>query len=71
MNLAIISALAAALFFAVKMGMNYTNPNIKDYVQDAVLTFISCAAGIYGYNMYFNKPAVSKTPVVFTEKPNF
>ena len=71
MNLAIISGLAAILFFAVKMGMNYANPNPKDYVQDAVLASISCAAGIYAYNMFFNKPAGPKNPVVFTEKPNF
>ena len=71
MNLAIISGLAAVLFFAVKMGMNYSNPSPKDYIQDAVLACISCAAGIYAYNMYFNKPAAVKAPVVFTEKPNF
>ena len=71
MNLAIVSGLAAILFFAVKMGMNYANPNPKDYVQDAVLASISCAAGIYAYNMYFNKQTGPKNPVVFTEKPNF
>ena len=54
MNLAIVSGLAAILFFAVKMGMNYANPNPKDYIQDAVLASISCAAGIYAYNMYLN-----------------
>lgn len=71
MNLAIVSGLAAVLFFAVKMGLNYANPNPKDYIQDAVLACLSCAAGIYGYNLYFDKPSSPKTPVVFTEKPNF
>ena len=71
MNLAIVSGLAAVLFFAVKMGLNYANPSPKDYIQDAVLACVSCAVGIYAYTTYFSKPAVSKTPVVFTEKPNF
>ena len=71
MMLAIVAGLAAVIFFAVKMGMNYANPNPKDYVQDAVLASISCAVGLYGYNLYFNKPATTKVPVVFTEKPNF
>jgi len=71
MNLAIVSGLAAILFFALKMAMNYTNPCPKDYIQDAVLTCVSCAVGVYGYNTFFDKPATSKTPVVFTEKPNF
>lgn len=71
MNIAIVSGLAAILFFAIKMGLNYANANPKEYIQDTVLACLSCAAGIYGYNMYFNKPAATKTPVVFTEKPNF
>jgi hypothetical protein len=71
MNIAIISGLVAILFFAVKMGLNYSNPSPKDYIQDSVLACLACAAGIYGYNMYFDKPTVSKNPVVFTEKPNF
>ena len=71
MNLAIVSGLAAVLFFALKMALNYANPSPKDYIQDAVLACVSCAAGVYGYNLYFNRPVASKTPVVFTEKPNF
>jgi hypothetical protein len=71
MNLAVVSGIAAVLFFAVKMGLNYTNPSPKDYVQDSVLAFISCAVGLYAYTTYFDKPIGSKTPVVFTERPNF
>ena len=37
----------------------------RDYIQDSLL------ACIYGYTMYFDKPATAKTPVVFTERPNF
>ena len=72
MNLAIVAAIAAVLFFASKMALHYADPSPKEYIQDAVLTFVSCAAGLYAYESYFNKPAAgSKVPVVFPERPNF
>lgn len=71
MNLAIVSAFAAILFFACKMALHYSNPTPSAYIQDSALAFASCAAGLYVYENYFNKPNGVKVPVVFTERPNF
>jgi hypothetical protein len=71
MNLAIVSAFAAVLFFASKMALHYSDPSPTAYIQDAVLTFVTCAAGLYIYQNYFDKPSGTKVPVVFTERPNF
>ncbi len=71
MNLAIVSAFSALFFFLAKMAINYTEMNPKSYIQDSVLAFATCLAGIYAYNTYLDKPITAKVPVVFTERPNF
>ena len=71
MNLAIVSAFSALFFFLVKMAINYKDMNPRSYIQDSVLAFAACMAGIYGYNTYLDKPIMAKVPVVFTERPNF
>jgi hypothetical protein len=71
MNLALVAAIVSAVFLALKMAINYKQPNLKAYIQDAVIVFMSSMAGLYGYERYLGKPVAPKVAAVFTEAPGF
>ena len=71
MNLLLVALVVAGIFFTAKMGIRYNNPDPKACIQDAVLAFAACLAGLYAYNLYQPKDLAPKAPTVFTERPNF
>jgi hypothetical protein len=71
MNNALVSAIVAAIFLGIKTALHYKDPDMKAFVQDAGLVFVSVLAGIYGYSTYLNKPVAPKVAAVFTEQPAF
>ena len=71
MNIALLSAIVAAVFLAMKMVLRYQNPDPKACIQDAGLVFLAGLAGVYAFNKYLDKPVAPKVANVFTERPNF
>ena len=71
MNIFLIASLISIVFLIGKMGLTYKNANVKSCIQDAVLVFVSSAAGLYGYDKYGNGKMTTKPTEVFVEKPNF
>ena len=72
MNFTLIAALTGVIFFAAKMAVQYNkSPDPKGCIQDAVLAFVSCLVGMYGYQQYAPKQMDPKNLEVFTERPNF
>jgi hypothetical protein len=71
MNIALVAAIVSAVFLAVKMALNYKEPDPKACIQDAVIVFASAMVGLYGYERYIVKPVVPKVAAVFTEAPSF
>ena len=71
MNIALLAAIVAGVFLAMKMALRYHDPDPKACIQDAGIAFLSGMAGIYGYQHYFDKPATPKVANVFTERPTF
>ena len=71
MNNAIVAAIIGALFLVIKMALKYKDPNTKQFIQDAVVVFISSMAGLYGVERYVGKPIGPKVAAVFTETPSF
>jgi hypothetical protein len=71
MNIALLSAIVAAVFLAMKMALRYQDPDPKACIQDAGIAFLSGLAGIYAYQQYLDKPIVPKVATVFTERPTF
>ena len=71
MNTAVVAAIVSAVFLAIKMALQYKDPNPKACIQDAVLVFGSALVGLYAYDRFAAKPVAPKVAAVFTEKPSF
>jgi len=71
MNIALLAAIVAGVFLAMKMVLRYQDPDPKACIQDAGLAFLSGLAGIYAYQHYLDKPTTPKVASVFTERPTF
>ena len=71
MNNSIVAAIIGALFLAIKMTLKYKDPNTKQFIQDAVVVFISSMAALYGIERYVGKPMGPKIATVFIETPSF
>ena len=67
----LIAFIVAVVFFGMKMGLKYNEPDVKGCVQDAVLGFAASLIGLYAYDAYGPKELSPKTPAVFTEHPQF
>jgi hypothetical protein len=71
MNIALMAFIISGVFFILKMGLKYNEPDPKACIQDAVMAFAASLIGFYAYELYSPKDLGPKTPTVFTERPNF